>query len=104
MAGSAGRDGMAAGAGADDFGRRSGARLDSIGAARLGCAMAASMIPHDHAPAFLAAHGRSEEHTSELHSLMRNSYAVLCWKKKNTPAITKDIVVSITNITPTTYT
>src|SRR3546814_4534930 len=27
--------------------------------------------------------GRSEEHTSELQSLMRNSYAVLCLKKKN---------------------
>src|SRR3546814_9385244 len=26
---------------------------------------------------------RSEEHTSELQSLMRNSYAVLCWKQKN---------------------
>src|SRR3546814_5261728 len=26
---------------------------------------------------------RSEEHTSELQSLMRNSYAVSCWKKKN---------------------
>src|SRR3546814_4954056 len=26
---------------------------------------------------------RSEEHTSELQSLMRNSYAVLCLKKKN---------------------
>src|SRR3546814_4416340 len=25
---------------------------------------------------------RSEEHTSELQSLMRISYAVLCWKKK----------------------
>src|SRR3546814_1148351 len=25
---------------------------------------------------------RSEEHTSELHSLMRNSYAVFCLKKK----------------------
>src|SRR3546814_8323505 len=25
---------------------------------------------------------RSEEHTSELHSLMRSSYAVLCLKKK----------------------
>src|SRR3546814_5261656 len=31
-----------------------------------------------------AAHGgcRSEEHTSELQSLMRNSYAVFCLKKK----------------------
>src|SRR3546814_3850984 len=26
---------------------------------------------------------RSEEHTSELQSLMRNSYAVVCLKKKN---------------------
>src|SRR3546814_10435212 len=28
--------------------------------------------------------GRSEEHTSELQSLMRNSYAVFCLNKKNT--------------------
>src|SRR3546814_14992509 len=28
---------------------------------------------------------RSEEHTSELQSLMRLSYAVFCLKKKNTP-------------------
>src|SRR3546814_8433072 len=28
-------------------------------------------------------HGRSEEHTSELQSLMRLSYAVFCLKKKN---------------------
>src|SRR3546814_2391018 len=27
---------------------------------------------------------RSEEHTSELQSLMRSSYAVFCLKKKNT--------------------
>src|SRR3546814_1138221 len=27
-------------------------------------------------------HNRSEEHTSELQSLMRNSYAVFCLKKK----------------------
>src|SRR3546814_7838190 len=30
---------------------------------------------------------RSEEHTSELQSLMRNSYAVFCLKKKNTTKI-----------------
>src|SRR3546814_9213735 len=30
------------------------------------------------------AQGRSEEHTSELQSLMRISYAVFCLKKKNT--------------------
>src|SRR3546814_2527020 len=29
--------------------------------------------------------GRSEEHTSELQSLMRNSYAVFCLKKKKQP-------------------
>src|SRR3546814_4370912 len=37
---------------------------------------------------------RSEEHTSELQSLMRISYAVFCLKKKNithTPLIKKDI-------------
>src|SRR3546814_7704901 len=35
---------------------------------------------YDHA----RAHGqRSEEHTSELQSLMRNSYAVFCLKKTN---------------------
>src|SRR3546814_7340031 len=31
---------------------------------------------------FVAAHIRSEEHTSELQSLMRNSYAVFCLNKK----------------------
>src|SRR3546814_3998649 len=30
-----------------------------------------------------ALYGRSEEHTSELQSLMRISYAVFCLKKKN---------------------
>src|SRR3546814_8302603 len=32
---------------------------------------------------------RSEEHTSELQSLMRISYAVFCLKKKNTITITE---------------
>src|SRR3546814_6317240 len=35
---------------------------------------------HEAAPEILA--DRSEEHTSELQSLMRNSYAVFCLKKK----------------------
>src|SRR3546814_2309669 len=34
------------------------------------------------APARLSPRGRSEEHTSELQSLMRISYAVFCLKKK----------------------
>src|SRR3546814_7968518 len=33
---------------------------------------------------------RSEEHTSELQSLMRISYAVFCLKKKNTQIITNN--------------
>src|SRR3546814_9001559 len=33
---------------------------------------------------------RSEEHTSELQSLMRISSAVFCLKKKNNPRITTD--------------
>src|SRR3546814_10283736 len=44
---------------------------------------------------FLLDAARSEEHTSELQSLMRTSYAVFCLKKKNT---TKD-----TNITRQYY-
>src|SRR3546814_10404959 len=34
---------------------------------------------------------RSEEHTSELQSLMRISYAVFCLKKKNTHKLTRQI-------------
>src|SRR3546814_5377432 len=36
----------------------------------------------------VGAGGRSEEHTSELQSLMRISYAVFCLKQKNTERIT----------------
>src|SRR3546814_4736034 len=47
-----------------------------------------SFAPPGHR-AYYAEHGltealRSEEHTSELQSLMRISYAVFCLKKKNT--------------------
>src|SRR3546814_5452637 len=38
---------------------------------------------------------RSEEHTSELQSLMRNSYAVFCLKKKN---ITPHQLTTLTNM------
>src|SRR3546814_7773125 len=37
---------------------------------------------HAEQPAAALLRQRSEEHTSELQSLMRNSYAVFCWKKK----------------------
>src|SRR3546814_8415154 len=65
-------------------GRRRSALLDAVAALRL--------VPL-HKPvaggeAALGARrgraGRSEEHTSELQSLMRNSYAVFCLKKKTT--------------------
>src|SRR3546814_3717625 len=36
---------------------------------------------------------RSEEHTSELQSLMRNSYAGFCLKKKNTTIVIKNMCV-----------
>src|SRR3546814_9219506 len=53
---------------------RAGAELSRHAAAALaaGTGRAASCL------------GRSEEHTSELQSLMRSSYAVFCLKKKNT--------------------
>src|SRR3546814_5879364 len=46
------------------------------------------------APADAVQRARSEEHTSELQSLMRISYAVFCLKKKNT---TSAYLTSITN-------
>src|SRR3546814_10027576 len=60
-----------------------------------GAAAAAATVPHDHDFGDFqhldgefkrcrdaVASGRSEEHTSELQSLMRISYAVFCLKKK----------------------
>src|SRR3546814_2222217 len=44
--------------------------------------------------------GRSEEHTSELQSLMRISYAVFCLQKKTQTTHTKP---KILNISVTTY-
>src|SRR3546814_3112463 len=41
------------------------------------------LVAHLHQRALVDA-GRSEEHTYELQSLMRSSYAVFCLKKKNT--------------------
>src|SRR3546814_5234562 len=41
--------------------------------------------------------GRSEEHTSELQSLMRISYAVFCLKKKTSNNDTTTILINIVN-------
>src|SRR3546814_2982962 len=45
-------------------------------------AAAAVEVARDQVAALLPKGGRSEEHTSELQSLMRISYAVFCLKKK----------------------
>src|SRR3546814_4492602 len=49
-----------------------------------GCGVARPINPHRryHGPCKSGWVGRSEEHTSELQSLMRISYAVFCLKKK----------------------
>src|SRR3546814_10380130 len=41
---------------------------------------------------------RSEEHTSELQSLMRISYAVFCLKKKKTKKCTKSLQTNTINM------
>src|SRR3546814_6528415 len=50
-------------------------------------------------PVFFPWFTRSEEHTSELQSLMRISYAVFCLKKK-TYHITKSLIAPIRKYTP----
>src|SRR3546814_3171418 len=66
-----------------DLGRFRALRLDADGAVRADLHLVGGR--HRDRPA-LADDGkaRSEEHTSELQSLMRISYAVFCLKKKNT--------------------
>src|SRR3546814_7846339 len=54
---------------------RNGARL---------CGRRTPFLEQRHFPV-RRSHLRSEEHTSELQSLMRISYAVFCLKKKNKP-------------------
>src|SRR3546814_10864610 len=56
--------------------------LDLRGALRAGCSW--SNICAVNLGAQMFDQERSEEHTSELQSLMRISYAVFCLKKKNT--------------------
>src|SRR3546814_6918551 len=49
---------------------------------RTDCSMSTSRVGEARRPPFTIS--RSEEHTSELQSLMRISYAVFCLKKKTT--------------------
>src|SRR3546814_5395262 len=53
----------------------------------LNAASTDATVTNDFAATVIPQPGRSEEHTSELQSLMRNSYAVFCLKKKITTLI-----------------
>src|SRR3546814_7995820 len=67
---------------------RQEARLWPSSAVLRPCGCGTVLRPPDRPPVEAASggiaslEGRSEEHTSELQSLMRNSYAVFCLKKK----------------------
>src|SRR3546814_2961275 len=52
---------------------------------------------------FFATSMRSEEHTSELQSLMRNSYAVLCLNKKTNNKKSNTTTISSSYITYNKY-
>src|SRR3546814_7671653 len=60
-------------------------RIPALDLLRAFALQAASFVPTVGAIVFVLCCGgvRSEEHTSELQSLMRISYAVFCLKKKN---------------------
>src|SRR3546814_2789958 len=76
--------------------RQTGQRRDLQAEAAVGGAVLDRMHEHQRLAAVLRAvldrvqvhvgDARSEEHTSELQSLMRISYAVFCLKKNTTPA------------------
>src|SRR3546814_6460247 len=79
---------------ADHFGEYGIHDLDDLAAAKLTVARAIGddgllvlngddVVLRRQAEALACPKGRSEEHTSELQSLMRISYAVFCLKKKN---------------------
>src|SRR3546814_11061320 len=60
--------------------------IEFVGPILAGAAQVAQPLVRRALPALVAEFGerfRSEEHTSELQSLMRISYAVFCLKKKN---------------------
>src|SRR3546814_2317152 len=57
-------------------------RKSSHGDGRVFHPAAATAVPGKYAKCSVATWERSEEHTSELQSLMRISYAVFCLKKK----------------------
>src|SRR3546814_4958619 len=85
-----GNPGVNAGAGlqASEILARHHAKVDTGPPKRLGMSVAtfASRV---------FVHDRSEEHTSELQSLMRISYAVFCLKKKKQPHRTTTLLTTL---------
>src|SRR3546814_7526315 len=59
------------------------------------------LLDVDADPQHAAVGDRSEEHTSELQSLMRSSYAVFCLKKKNKIETIKQTIITSTHIQST---
>src|SRR3546814_3793858 len=57
--------------------------LQYLGIVRVGQQVAQSLGAADRVGILVGDRSRSEEHTSELQSLMRISYAVLCLQKQN---------------------
>src|SRR3546814_8820434 len=76
--------------GFDHFVRVRAAAGDPQAAGRRDPRAACAAHPHPPPPPAAAAACRSEEHTSELQSLMRISYAVFCLNKKKTKITTTD--------------
>src|SRR3546814_8358434 len=72
---------------------------DQIATAAIEAAEAGAAVLHLHAR---DPETRSEEHTSELQSLMRISYAVFYLKKKKTPRINVRTITTNNIHTPTT--
>src|SRR3546814_3788813 len=70
-------------AGVQETGRESAGNACLIELSRNGCAVETTALRRQE-----SFNGRSEEHTSELQSLMRISYAVFCLKKKKLIEVT----------------
>src|SRR3546814_3152139 len=69
---------------------------------RVGVLAGAGGIDQHGPQAFAATKHRSEEHTSELQSLMRISYAVFCLTKKNKTLLITTVSTIVTNTNHTT--
>src|SRR3546814_6580485 len=83
-----GRRGARAGPGRAGDGPRAAAAADAAGAG------GGERDRPGRVPSRRSGRHRSEEHTSELQSLMRTSYAVFCLKKKNTHTEHNNIIQS----------